>query len=233
MRPLRSNAYKGAPKQLAIEAEDTSGVLKHEIEYMFYARVASPETLLNAMCVEMQEQWGLWQDKTEKNAGSGSNRVRKVITKQIIHGQFDNINTVEQIVQTTKLKRSDGTSLEVSLESSEHQLAAFRVMAESGMVKHRYRFPIPDTDLVWEVDMFIEPGNSIYSTKYVGWAKIDLEVPDKNFPVPNLPDGFLDAFDSKIPNPTSVQKEVIDLMANYISLPNPYVEQIYSDLPPK
>jgi hypothetical protein len=230
MRRLRSNAFHD---NLATEAEDTSGKISHEIEYMFYARVTSPQTLLNAMSIEIQEQWGVWQDKTDKNAGSGSNRVRKVIHKPIISGQFDNINTTEQIVHTTKLKRSDGSSLEVSVESTEDALKAFRVLAESGMIKHRYRFPIPEMELVWEVDMFVEPGESMYSTKYIGWAKIDLEVPQKDFPVPVLPEGFTDGFNPKAEGLTEIQQKVVEQMQGFLSLPNPYIKEIYPDVIPK
>jgi hypothetical protein len=227
MRRLRSNAFTG---KLATEADDTSGKLTAEIEYMFYARVTSPQTLLNALSVEIQEQWGVWQDKTDKNAGSGSNRVRKIIHYPIINGQFDNINKTEQIVHTTKLKRSDGSSLEVSVESTEDALRAFQVLAESGMIKHRYRFPIEGTPLVWEVDMFVEPGQSMHSTKYIDWAKVDLEVPSKDFPVPVLPEGFMDAFNSKIAEPNDIQRQVIEQMQGFISLPNPYVKEVYPDV---
>lgn len=227
MRRFRSNAFTG---KLSTEADDTTGTMKAEIEHMFYARVESPETLLKALCIEMQEQWGLWQDQTPKNAGSGSNRVRKTISKPILHGQFDNLNTTEQIVLTTKLKRSDGSSLEISAESSEDALKAFKILAESGMVKHRYRFPVPDSELVWEVDMFIEPGESIYSTKYIGWAKMDIEMKSFSDPVPPLPEGFLDGFNSKVENPTPEQQAVIDKMQEFLSLPNPYIKQVYLDV---
>jgi hypothetical protein len=226
MRRFRSNAFT----KLSTEAEDVSGTLKAEIEHMFYARVASPETLLNAMCCEIQQQWGLWQNKTDGNAGMGSNRVRKVINKPIHNGHFDTLNVTEQIVLTTKLKRSDGTSLEVSVESTEDQLKAFQVMAESGMIKHRYRFPIVGTELTWEVDMFVEPGESMYSTKYISWAKIDIEVPSLDYPIPDLPAGFLDAFNAKVETPTMEQQHVIDQMKPFLSLPNPYLVQTYPDV---
>lgn len=227
MRTFRSNAFAGV---LAVEAEAADGKVTQEIEHMFYAKVTAPETLLNALCVEIQEQWGLWVDKTDKNAGSGSNRVRKTITKQIVNGEFDNVNSATSYVMTTKLKRNDGSALEIASQSSEDGLKAFRLLADSGMIKHRYRFPIPGTELTWEVDAFIEPGESKYSTKYVGWVKIDLEVKDINQPIPALPDGFTDMFDSKIENPTPEQQEIIDKMQGYLSLPNPHVKHIYADV---
>jgi CYTH domain-containing protein len=229
MRSFRSKAFN----QLATEAEDVTGIMKAEIEHMFYARVESPETLLNAMCCEIQEQWGVWQDKTEQNAGCGSIRVRKVIHKPIHNGHFDTLNVTEQIVQTTKLKRSDGTSLEVPIEASEDALVAIRVMAESGMIKHRYRFPVPHTDMTWEVDMFVEPGQSMYSTKYLKWCKIDIEVPSLDYPIPDLPAGFLDGFNSKVKNPTPEQQSIIEQMKPFLSLPNPYLVETYPDVLPQ
>jgi hypothetical protein len=225
---FRSNAF--ARQSLAAEADATDGKVSQEIEYMFYARVESPETLLKAASCEIQEQWGLWQDKTDKNAGSGSNRVRKTIAKPIVNGQFDNENTTTQYVMTTKLKRADGTSLEIPLESSEDGLKAFKILAESGMIKHRYLFPIAGTDLKWEVDMFVEPGESIFSTKYLPWAKIDLEVPTKDYPIPALPEGFSDMFDSKVAEPTEEQQAIIAKMKGFLSLPNPHLEEVYKDV---
>lgn len=228
MRPFRSNAFTGGV--VTTEAEMTDGKVSHEIEHMFYALVESPEVLLKATCVEIQEQWGLWTDKTDKNAGSGSNRVRKTITKPITNGEFDNDKSTTQYVMTTKLKRLDGSSLEIPLESSEDGLKAFRMLAESGMIKHRYRFPIEGTELCWEVDMFIEPGESIYSTKYIGWAKIDLEIPSMDYPIPDLPKGFSGRFNAAEENPSDEQLEIREKMKQYLSLPNPYVTNIYKDL---
>jgi hypothetical protein len=226
MRNFRSNAFAGG---LATEAEATDGKVSHEIEHMFYARVAGPETLLKALSIEIQEQWGLWQDKTDKNAGSGSNRVRKTIRKMIVGGQFDNTSTETQYVMTTKLKRQDGSSLEIPIESSEDGLKAFRIMAESGMIKHRYTFPTAD-GLKWEVDMFVQPGESMYSTKYHGWAKIDLEVPTADTSLPDMPEGFEDVFNSKVENPSEQQQAVIAEMKKFLSLPNPYIEVVYPDV---
>jgi hypothetical protein len=217
----------GAFGTLAAEAENTDGKVAKEIEHMFYARVQSPETLLKASSCEIQEQWGLWQDKTEKNAGMGSNRIRKTITKPIVNGQFDNENTTTEYVLTTKLKTPDGAALEISIAATADGHKAFRVLAESGMIKHRYHFPVAETDLVWEVDMFVKPGEDMMSTVYLPWAKIDLEVPSMDFPLPPFPEGFLDLFDSKVKEPTAEQSAVIEEMQNYLSLPNPHVKEVY------
>lgn len=225
MRSFRSNAF-----ELSVEEEATDGKVSKEIEHMFYAKVVSPESLLKAASCEIQEQWGLWQDKTEKNAGMGSNRIRKTISIPIVDGQFNNAAKTEQYVLTTKLKTPDGANLEVPLQASEDSFKAFRIMAESGMIKHRYSFPVENSDLVWEVDMFVQPGESHMDSKYIGWAKIDLEVKSKDDPIPPFPHGFSDAFNSQIKEPTPEQQAVIDEMKPFLSLPNPYVKETYPGL---
>lgn len=226
MLSFRSRAFGN----LSTEAENTNGKVNKEIEHMFYAKVDSPEALLKATSCEIQEQWGLWQDKTDKNAAMGSNRIRKTITKPITAGEFDNASTKTEFVLTTKIKTPDGAALEISIVATEDGHRAFRLLAESGMIKHRYHFPIPDSQLVWEVDMFVQPGESMYSTKYLPWCKIDLEVPDINTPVPDFPEGFSDAFDSKVKEPTPEQHAVMEEMQTYLSLPNPHLKQIYTEV---
>lgn len=242
----RSNIFLRA---LSTEAESTDGKATQEIEYMFYAKVDSAQALLNAVSCEIQEQWGLWQDKTEKNAGSGSNRVRKTITRSIVAGALTTDNEQVQYVMTTKLKRADGTSIEVPQPSSEDGLKAFKILAESGMIKHRYRFPVMTTPganhlmtgatkavtnhedvLFWEVDMFVEPGESMFSTKYIGWCKIDLEVPSLDTPIPPMPHGFTDMFNPKGENLTPEQQSIADKLQGYLNLPNPHLKQVYTDV---
>jgi hypothetical protein len=70
----------------------------------------------------------------------------------------------------------------------------------------------------------------MYSTKYISWAKIDLEVPNKDFPIPDFPAGFLDGFNAKTETPTMEQQHVIDQMKPFLSLPNPYLVETYPDV---
>lgn len=227
MRRIQSRAFAMA---LSTEAEVVDGKVSHEIEHMFYAKVTSPETLLRARSLEIQEQWGLWTGKSEKNVVEGSNRVRKTIAKQIVNGVIDNASTETQYVITTKVKRQDGTSLEIPLAASEDSLNAFRMMADSGMIKHRYRFPVPNSSLCWEVDMFVEPGESMFSTKYMPWCKIDLEVPTADTPIPDFPEGFTDTFLAKVAEPTPEQVDIINKLKGYLSLPNPHIQEVYKDV---
>ncbi len=194
---------------------------------MFYARVESPEVLLKAASMEIQEQWGLWHNQTNKNAGSGSVRIRKTITKGVGEEGLVNVRQLPQYVMTTKIRTSSGDALEIPIGTTEDNFKAFRLLAESGMIKHRYIFPIPDTDLKWEVDMFVAPGEDKNSTKYLPWCKIDLEVKDKSTAIPDFPAGFLDVIQSGVKGMTGEQQAGAESIKPLMSLPNPYVTKVY------
>lgn len=240
-------AFTRVSRQPSLEAEVADGAATKEIEYMFYAKADHARALLKAVCVEIQQQWGLWTDKSDKNAGSGSNRVRKTITKQIVDGDIRHETAETSWVMTTKIKTKEGDAFEVPNPSSEAGLQTFRILAESGMIKHRYRFPCgPDKayflpgnaepllyagkQLCWEVDMFVVPGESMLSTNYMEWCKIDLEVPSRDTPIPEFPEGFSECFDSKAPDLTDEQKAVIEDMKKFLSLPNAHVTEFYKDV---
>lgn len=220
----RSGIFRNA---LALEAEVSDGKVSKEIEHMFYARVDDVTILMNAEAVEVQEQWGLWTPKTSKNVGSGSVRIRKTITRQIQDGAIRHETAETQYVMTTKIKTSTGDSLEIPIPTTEHNLQAFKLLAESGMVKHRYRYPVPGTKMVWEVDMFLKPGEDVMSAYYLPICKIDLEVDDINTPLPAFPVGFMDPFNAKDKDLTPEQLAIVDDMKKYLSLPNPHLVPMY------
>lgn len=222
MRAFRSNAFS-----LAREEDATDGKVTKEIEHMFYAHVDSAEALFAAASVEIQEQWGLWHDKTDKNAGSGSVRIRKTVFKGVNENGLVAVRQMAQYVMTTKIRTSSGDALEIPIVTTEDNFKAFRLLAESGMIKHRYIFPIPNTDLKWEVDMFVVPGEKMSSTKYLPWCKIDLEVKDKSAPIPEFPAGFSDAFAASLKEMTDEQKAVVEMLKPCMSLPNPHVTKVY------
>jgi hypothetical protein len=131
--------------------------------------------------MEHHSQWEIRIDKTEKNAGKGSFRVRKT---WVDGGQPD-------YVRATKIpldpNGSNAKKKEIPLPSNEDEFLAFQFLAEQGMVKDRYHFPIMGTELVWEVDCYPKEGGG-----YHEWVKIDLEVTDLSAPLPEFPIQFED-----------------------------------------
>jgi hypothetical protein len=213
----------------ALEAEKADGKVSKEIEYMYYARLTDVTALLRATSMEIQQQWGLWYDKTEENAGSGSIRVRKTISHDIIDGVLRLETAQTQYVQTIKLKTPSGDALEIPSESSEHGMQAFMILADSGMIKHRYVFPIPGQDLKWEVDMFLVKGSDVNSRDYMPWCKLDLEVPRRIETYIAPPECFVDMFDPKQEDLTEEQQRVKEELKSFLGLPNPIISPVYKD----
>lgn len=217
--------------------EDTSGKVSKEIEHMFYGTLSgdlsgSAEAVLaRASSLEIQEQWGIWAEKTSKNVACGSVRIRKTISYPIVDGVIMREQEKIEYVMTTKIKTPEWDNLEIPNLTSADNFAAFKLLAESGMVKHRYTYPVPGTDLKFEVDMFVRPGEDVTSMRYYPICKIDLEVPNKEMEIPAFPEGFTDVFNAKLgEDATDAQKEIVEQMKAFLSLPNPHLEPRYKGL---
>jgi hypothetical protein len=170
---MRDREYRG---MISNESEDTSGRTAAEIERVIYARVSNFDFLDKASGAERQEQWSIKVAKTEENAGSGSIRVRKTTNLREPGASV-------QYVLTSKLDvGGKGHSAETSEQSTVDQFNIFKYMANKGMLKDRYTFPIPGSDLIWEVDCFPKPGEM-----YFEWVKIDLEKWPSGKELPQLP----------------------------------------------
>ena len=151
----------------------TDGVSRVERELVYHAILKDMSVLQNAAKIETQEQWEIKVPKTEKNLYGGRLRVRKTY--------IPNVRSPAQYVFCSKTKNANG-NLEVELVSTKDQFDQFVAMADSGMIKTRYYFPIPDTNglggenewdnaLVWEIDVFENNQGEI-----VPWVKIDIEL---------------------------------------------------------
>jgi len=155
--------------------ERLDGKAEKEAEHIVYARLVDFAQLTHAASKEMQEQWSIKVQKTEQNAGAGSVRVRM--------SQIEGAEPTYYL--TTKVKGKAGECMEATMPCTIDYFTMFRFLAEGGMVKDRYRFPIQGSDLVWEIDVFKKPDGS-----YHDWVKIDLEVKDLEAPLPELPIQF-------------------------------------------
>lgn len=165
----------------SLEAEDVSGRTSAEIERVVYARVKNFDFLDRAEGASRQEQWSVKVAKTDENAGSGSIRVRKVTNLR-------EPGAAVQFILTSKLDVGVvGSAAETSEQSTVDQFNVFKYMANKGMLKDRYIFPIPGTDLKWEVDCFPKPGEM-----YHDWVKIDLEDWPRGKALPQLPMEFIE-----------------------------------------
>lgn len=156
--------------------ESADGKVFKEIEHVIYARLTDFSQLQKAASSELNEQWEIRVAQTDKNAGTGCLRVRKTQSK----------GAEAYYVLTTKVKMNEsGDKLELSQPTNEDAFKMFKFLSEHGMLKERFHFPVEGTELVWEVDMFPK-GDGTYHE----WCKIDLEVTDREAPLPELPMQF-------------------------------------------
>jgi hypothetical protein len=76
-----------------------------------------------------------------------------------------------------------GDKIELPLPSNVDEFTVFKFLAPQGMRKTRFTFPIIGTNLKWEIDMFPKQDGEGFHE----WCKIDLEVQDRNQPIPEFP----------------------------------------------
>lgn len=145
--------------------EEADGSAVAEIERVFYARISDWEQLSTAKSRVYQEQWQCKIPKSDKNAGQGNLRVRKIAA-------VDDIDSDKaQYVFALKMKAGQtGSNVEVEEETTKDMFLLMQYLADQGMIKDRYTFEIENSECVWEVDLFRKPDGS-----YHEWCKIDLE----------------------------------------------------------
>ena len=173
--------------------EDLEDGKKHrEKEYVWYGRLTNPEMLQKAAKQETQKQSSL------KGKG-GTIRVRETISM----GQV-------RYTLTGKAYSGRGDADEASTSTSKDLHEVFKAITGESMDKIRYTFPIEDTSLNWEVDVFIDINGNPKD-----WIKIDLEVPDAITEFPPLPVVLADMIFGANVEYTQEQKAKLDeLYAN-------------------
>ena len=147
------------------EAAAADGVVKQELEYVFFGKIGNLEALEADVPKEKQEQWSV-------DGIDGTIRVRAIDDKEYI--------------LTTKTWTPGVTGKnECELPTTKDMFEHFKLMAPKGMLKTRYKFPVPDSDLIWEVDVFYNADGTPQE-----WCKIDFEVPDASVKVPPFPESL-------------------------------------------
>lgn len=165
--------------RIALE-EASDGKANQEIEHTFYARLSPDqmEQLKKAQSVEHHEQWEVKIPETEKNAGSGRIRIRETVAPE---------KDPEYVLTVKTITNKEGDRIEVPVPTTKDMFHQFKLLADEGMVKTRYVFPIEGSDMKWEIDMFYAPGGVVGTQHYAEWCKIDLEVKDRTAAIPPFP----------------------------------------------
>lgn len=187
----------------SIPAEAPNGESKKEIEWEIYGRIKDLGDLKKATHSELQEQWGIPIHQSDKNVASGNIRVRAI--------------NDEKYVLTSKIKEKGGND-EVEEDTSEARFLHFKKLADAGLRKQRFFFPIEGTDFIWEVDGFYNALGQLQP-----WVKIDLEV-DADFDLDDLPDLPFEMEDVRVIRPGKKNEEdlafVRKLFDEYFNLDN-------------
>lgn len=180
-----------------------------EIEYEIYGRVRDLGSLQSAARKELQEQWGLHVDKSPNNAATGGVRVRSI--------------NDEKYVLTSKIK-IDGGNEEEEVDTTEGMFIHFKKLADKGLRKMRFYFPVEGTDFVYEVDAFYN-----LAGQFVPWVKIDLELPKGMDSIDSLPDLPFEMDDVVVVPPGKKSEEHLafcrKLFTEYFDMPNQYVDR--------
>lgn len=212
-------------KQLLVAMEEqATGKANFETEYVFYAKLADKGILEKAAHVETQEQWSLKIAKTDTNYASGTIRIRRTDD----NGKISYVQTIKTPVKPLErdTEKSDAVvadasqnMLEVAIDASEDAFNQFKMIADQGMKKTRYTFPIEGTELKFEVDVFDGQDSE------TPWVKIDLEVDKPLESVPALPEGFSDVIVNQKNEQTDEEKELIwNLYENVFLVKNEYLK---------
>jgi len=148
------------------QSEVSTEATGNEYEIEIYVILKNPdEVVAMASSHELQEQWGCFIPKTDKNAASMAMRVRMT---QLVDEEPGYVFCSK--TDAGKLGRK-----EVEHDSCRDQFDQFRAAADQGLKKIRYNVPYHlesiATDIVYQVDMFRNKAGEL-----VPWTKIDAEV---------------------------------------------------------
>lgn len=146
---------------VSLEAAANGETVK-EREYEIYGTIEDIEAMSGAASSEFQEQWGLVCNEGAEAGIFGNIRVRKTVVGE---------NQVS-FTQTIKVKEEDGND-ENEIEIGGATFDLFKKLVPNGLLKTRYFFPMEDSDLTLEVDVF----QDLQGVQCLD-IKIDLEVPE-------------------------------------------------------
>lgn len=146
---------------VSLEAAANGETVK-EREYEIYGTIEDIGAMSGAASSEFQEQWGLVCNEGAEAGIFGNIRVRKTVVGE---------NQVS-FTQTIKVKEEDGND-ENEIEIGGATFDLFKKLVPNGLLKTRYFFPMEDSDLTLEVDVF----QDLQGVQCLD-IKIDLEVPE-------------------------------------------------------
>lgn len=161
-----NSALSALYTQLAVPdtSFEASQIVADENEIEIYLDGVDVQSLVpKSIKTELQTQYGLFSNKSDKNACASSHRVREtILTEQ------DETTTAYE--HTFKLHLDDGKKPEHTVVIDREGFDLFRRAADSGMIKTRLSIPAMLAEypnVIFQCDVF----------KNTSWLKVDLELP--------------------------------------------------------
>lgn len=205
MKPTKHPVLRGI--HASLEGE-TDGQARVEKEIVIYGKIEDLDELKKADRKEDQEQWEL-RVRVEGNQYAGCIRIRCIDKKKYI-----------LTTKTFKPDKGDLMESEVELdaEAGAKMMEEFKKLSTGGMIKTRYIFKIPDSELIWEVDVYYDEKGEPRT-----WCKIDLEVSDLRIKRPELPIKLKEAREIPAKNRSEDDQKFVErLMDKEFITPSPY-----------
>lgn len=145
-----------------------NGETRTSYVFTIYAEPSDMNEFTQATTLEKREQFVVFQDMSDN--------------KDIVTMVVNKVNDIG-FYQTTRMQASNTRLIEqVSVPLSE---AAYKHLAMVGYRGYRFerlRFPVPNTEMEWEVDIFRNKSGQRHP-----WVRITIEVDHLDDPVPPLP----------------------------------------------
>lgn len=186
------------------------GTPQVEKEIVIYGKIVDFEQLKKADRKEEQEQWEI-RVKDDNLKYGGCIRLRCIDGKRYI------LTTKTFVPEKGDLME---TEIELASDVGANMLKEFKKLSTGGMVKTRYFYDVPDSELVWEVDVYYDEKKEPRQ-----WCKIDLEVTDLRTKRPELPIELKDAQEIPGKNRTDEQQKFIErMMHKEFVTPSPYLK---------
>lgn len=160
-------AFLKLKPSISMEAfEWMAGKTELEVEFTIYAELQDTRILEQAVTKELQHQVNISLD-----------------TETEIRQRIRSVNEKRWIITTKEPPEKGFGNLETECDISKDMFhTLMRATTEKLVIKTRHFFPIPGTNLQWEVDAFHTQAGTIHP-----WVKIDLEVPSLEMEIPPLP----------------------------------------------
>lgn len=213
------NMAKTLGMKASLESDETGAEI--ERERLIFGKIKNVADLEKAGGNPVQqEQYEIKIPKTEKNALGGKMRVRCSTPVGSEEKTYSFTIKTDLPIDDDTTTGIEKKVLEITKPSTEEVFLAFQYLAEGGMNKIRYEFPIEGTDLKWEYDIFTDAQGNIQP-----WCKIDLELPAEGLAEqPPFPIEMERIITSNVDQQTEEEKTILDtLFSTVFKFVNPHL----------